>query len=386
MVTRPTHHRFEALDGLRGIFALVVAMFHFNILWHGFDTPLLNASGMAVDFFFILSGFVITHATAGKLATQTDIKRFVVRRFGRLWPLHAATLAAIFANELIKLALQHVGMQANNAPFDPAGQNPLSAIPAHLLLLHSMGTQSTYTWNIPSWSISAEFYTYLLFALITVTVALRYKNLVMAATLAAAAGVMVMCTDTLFSATYQHGIFRCIFGFFVGHFVYLAWQHKTKLTLRFATGMEAICIVLMLAFAAFTYQGKLSQLAPLVLALPVWLFAYQQGAFSRALQIPALQKLGLWSYSIYMVHMVVLIYLSQVLTVIEKITRTNLHAQYLQPTTGKLQEVISLGNIWATDMLMLGYLAVVIITAAVTYHLVEVPARDAFNAWAKRIR
>ena len=54
--------RFDVLDGWRDVAALMVAVFHFNGLHHGFFVPFVANSYLFVDFFFVLSGFVITHA------------------------------------------------------------------------------------------------------------------------------------------------------------------------------------------------------------------------------------------------------------------------------------------------------------------------------------
>jgi peptidoglycan/LPS O-acetylase OafA/YrhL len=77
------------------------------------------------------------------------------------------------------------------------------------------------TWNTPSWSISAEFRTYILFALI-VLLAPRYRTIVFAATAALGAATLVAFSQHGIDATYDLGLPRCIFGFSVGYLVYWA--------------------------------------------------------------------------------------------------------------------------------------------------------------------
>jgi peptidoglycan/LPS O-acetylase OafA/YrhL len=51
--------RFGALDGLRGISAVAVALLHLPVAFHLFGSPVVREAYVFVDFFFVLSGFVI---------------------------------------------------------------------------------------------------------------------------------------------------------------------------------------------------------------------------------------------------------------------------------------------------------------------------------------
>src|SRR5690606_39856368 len=73
---------------------------------HWRDWGFIQHSYLFVDYFFVLSGFVIAHAYAGRLATARDGRRFMVRRLGRVWPLHVLVLAAFIGLELAR-ALFH---------------------------------------------------------------------------------------------------------------------------------------------------------------------------------------------------------------------------------------------------------------------------------------
>src|ERR1700760_1539755 len=82
--------RFAALDGLRGVAAIVV------VIWHLFDTgqPPVPSGYLAVDLFFMLSGFVLAFAYGDRLKADYPVVRgFLVQRFIRLWPLYLAGLA-----------------------------------------------------------------------------------------------------------------------------------------------------------------------------------------------------------------------------------------------------------------------------------------------------
>jgi peptidoglycan/LPS O-acetylase OafA/YrhL len=82
-------HRFEILDGMRGIAAIVVMLQHNYVSLH---LRCFRNSFVAVDFFFMLSGFVICHAYMNKLRHGMPAGHFIARRVGRLYPIMAATL------------------------------------------------------------------------------------------------------------------------------------------------------------------------------------------------------------------------------------------------------------------------------------------------------
>ena len=86
--------KIKFLESIRGISALVVLLFHLkdttnSILIHNF--LILNGK-IFVDFFFVLSGFVIAHSYSSKIHTSIDLLKFKFKRFLRLYPLHILTL------------------------------------------------------------------------------------------------------------------------------------------------------------------------------------------------------------------------------------------------------------------------------------------------------
>jgi peptidoglycan/LPS O-acetylase OafA/YrhL len=76
-----TTQTFDVLDGMRGVAAMSVMLYHYN------DYGAPQNAGIAVDFFFILSGFVISHAYAHRLANGMHFKEFIRKRIIRLYPM-----------------------------------------------------------------------------------------------------------------------------------------------------------------------------------------------------------------------------------------------------------------------------------------------------------
>ena len=144
--------RFRALDSWRGICALCVAMLHFPNAGFIHSSAIIQNAGRFVDFFFVLSGFVIAYAFRRQLEAGALLP-FVIRRIGRLWPLHVTMLAVLVA---IALVASLAGLHISGEYY--------WAIPAHLTMTQSWGYLDFWSWNGPSWSISTEMFAYLLFA------------------------------------------------------------------------------------------------------------------------------------------------------------------------------------------------------------------------------
>ncbi|OYW42774.1 MAG: hypothetical protein B7Z45_01625, partial [Azorhizobium sp. 12-66-6] len=166
--------RFKALDAWRGICALLVVLFHFCFVFRSplMGAPIVTNAFLFVDFFFVLSGFVVCHAYRDRLGDAPSWRAFVVRRFGRLWPLHASMLALFIAFIAMVNLLPHPERFAFT--LGPSEYSAI-AIPIHLLLLNAVDLHGM-AWNAPSWSIGAEFYTYLLFGAVCVLALRRLQH------------------------------------------------------------------------------------------------------------------------------------------------------------------------------------------------------------------
>jgi peptidoglycan/LPS O-acetylase OafA/YrhL len=156
-------HYVPPLTGIRALAALLVLGLHTDLNVPADATvilPFLARGYLGVDFFFVLSGFIITHVYFASLAqpTRNAVQIFLWHRFIRLYPVHVTVLAALVV--LVYLA------RVNHIPLNHPQEWRGAEIPWQLTLLHAWGVTAKPGWNAPSWSISAEWFAYLLFPLL----------------------------------------------------------------------------------------------------------------------------------------------------------------------------------------------------------------------------
>lgn len=134
---------------------LYVVLFHYHFKFHP-SVDLIIAKGyLAVDFFFILSGFILAHCYRESINSGTfSYRGFLVRRFARIYPVHLFTLALMC---LIFGIYELCGwpVTENTPSWSDFIQN--------VLLIHSWGWASDLSFNRYSWTISAELMAYILF-------------------------------------------------------------------------------------------------------------------------------------------------------------------------------------------------------------------------------
>ncbi len=359
-VASPPHQRFDVLDALRGVCALLVALYHFKTNGLLTTNPIAENGWLFVDYFFVLSGFVIAHSYGERIANgSVSIKRFMGLRMGRIYPLHLAVLFAFIALELVLVfGDDWISQYVDREPF--TGSRGLESLFQSLFLLQSFGVGSGWGWNGPAWSIAAEMWTYLLFAVIFL--ANRRVMFVISIGLAVvSAGWLMAYADDL-HVTFNGGILRCIFGFSIGVLTYHAF-------LKFGgfggTLQELVALILTLLFVAIA-EDKLTFLAPLVFAAMIFVLAAQKGAVSRILSWSPFQKLGLISYSIYMIHVFIQARIGEILQITD-------WGSVQVDSDGR---TLIGGSQLSGDIITLVMVFVLVTASLIGYYLVERPGRD----------
>ncbi|TPK83732.1 acyltransferase [Mesorhizobium sp. B2-4-13] len=378
--------RFRVLDSWRGICALLVALFHFPTASTISQSSFIGSSYLFVDFFFVLSGFVIASSYADRLGRTQEVCRFALVRFGRIYPLHLVMIAAFAAFELLRLVLPQLhGTGA--APF--TGGFDLRSLAANLLLLQGVGFEDRLTWNAPSWSISAEFFAYLLFAGVLFIAGARAWIWFVAAAVTAPLFLLGFSTHHM-DVSYDLGFIRCLYGFSLG--ALLAWfQHDSIAGARQVlaangprmswTVAEIVMVVVIALFVSLAGDNDAGIAAPLVFALALFLFAHEGGWISALLRTPFMLTLGALSYSIYMVHIFVQARLINVAGLVERKLGLGLVGDIVlrgEPATG-------FGAGWTGTVAIVVMLLTTIGVSWITWRFVEMPAMAWFRRLSKRI-
>lgn len=344
------------LTSLRFFAAFWVVLFHYWPALATTGTPLFVAKGyLGVELFFILSGFILCHVYRSEVeAGRFTYGSFLWARLARVYPLHLATL--------IGMGMLAAGATAAGFAVDP---NILSweSLPANLLLVQAWGLAPQAGWNHPSWSISAEWFAYLTFPLFAwAALALKARPLVavgLAAIFMAAlyAGFEAWAGHPLTLATIRWGALRIVPSFALGCALHSLWRERAGRGRKGALAGAAISGAVALIAAATAMSDTIIVLATGGL---IFYLARMAQAGSAVLSARPLIYLGEISYSIYMV------------CVPWKIVFVNGATSVLKLEGGQLP-----WPLWCV------FLAGVVPLAAISYHLIEKPARTHMKLWAE---
>lgn len=287
---------FEVLDGLRGIAALAVVVFHFmewiapdyshSFIGHGF---------LAVDFFFCLSGFVIAYAYDDRIG-KLGVAEFFRSRLIRLHPLVilGSVLGLLgylfnpFANPAVHLGVSRIA----EIFFCSVLMIPFPAMPSTAYNL--------FGFNAPAWSLFWEYIANVLYGIVLCRVKRRYLLLLL---VPAAAGICLVIyrSGSLLGGwsgeTFWDGLARVSYSFLAGLFIYRSgWILMNRL------GFPILAVLLTVAFVV--PFGKWNLLSESLIVLFYFPFLIIMGAGTRPEGwIRRLCNfLGQLSYPLYMTH------------------------------------------------------------------------------------
>lgn len=346
-----------ALTGVRGFGALLVLVFHSSFfIYRGFGVSNLSfvESGyLGVELFFILSGFIIAHVHLKDFEAPTwrGTGHFLWLRLARIYPVHLFTL-------LVKLALLVGVLLLIGKDYFAQSRYSAEAFVANLLLVHSWGLLDSLSWNLPSWSISAEWLAYLCFPVLAVLL-LRIRSAALAIVCAGASILGIILAFRAFGLPNTHAfqgyaLIRVAGGFSCGAFLYLVY--RSRALARLPWGAIATAAFAVLCAQLWVWRSPFAALptmAVLILAL-----AEGKGPVARAFASRPAVRLGDISYSLYMVHMIVM-----------EVVYTPIKISGLRDMSG-----------WPILAAYAATLAAIALATWLTHRLVERPAR----VWLRR--
>ncbi len=368
-------NHFLALDSLRGICATFVVIYHFESDAFIRQVPFIQHGFLFVDFFFVLSGFVIAANYRDKIASEYPILKFLFLRLGRLYPLYVSMLFAF----LVLAALKYIfevksGQRYEIKPFLE------TLFMLQIWIPYEAGISDS--WNAPGWSISGEFWAYILFAVVCRITRGRYV-IAFAAIAVIAIPVILVSTDRYLKVEQGAGGFaRCALGFSFGVLAYQVWATGLVESLKPRSRMvmtAIVCAVCGLALFLVSCAGLASMLCPLIFSIAVLFFAAGGGLLGRLFETRPFVLIGTLSYSIYLTHEFIL---ARYLNIIQLASKRFALPVAIDPNHPYgLYNAPGWGVGWS-DLAIIGFYLLVVAISVMTYRFIEAPWRERSRKFA----
>jgi peptidoglycan/LPS O-acetylase OafA/YrhL len=305
--------KIGALAGARAFPPLMVVMFHFSEGHHysGFKPLdyLATRGYLWVEFFFVLSGFILTYAYWSKmkdLFTRAGYLAFLRARLIRLYPLHLFMLLLIL---LIVLGLRALAAQGGYPSiFDLKYHQDVSVKGFWLsvFLVHAWNSMGSLTWNGVSWFVSVEFALCLLFpVLLWLAEGRLWRGFALIG--AGLAGLLALLFTSRhgLDITFHNGVVRGVSDFSVGVGLAVLFR-RAKSHDRVPEWVHSLLQILLLSLLAYVVRNtgwshtRMDIFTVLPLMALVFALAFDRGIVARALQTRLPQVMGEWSYALYL--------------------------------------------------------------------------------------
>ena len=358
--------KIEELESIRGLAALLIVFYHMPKWNTLLDIGIINNGYLMVELFFVLSGYVIYNAYAQKITNRNDLFRFQFLRFGRLYPVHFVFLAAFIFIEIAKyIAQSKFGLTSPNT--QPFRENNLTAIVQHLFLVQAIGpTNNAITFNGPAWSISVEFFTYLVFGMCVLFSAKKKDALF---SLIAFVSLVLLVSQTTFGF---NRLLQCLAGFFIGCLTALATKTlKTKVP-KYASLLVFFSIIFFLQLKTTSSQYDVA-IYFLAAALIASLVRSRNGYLNYVLNLKVLTWLGAISYAVFCSNKKKLWAMNQVIRVILKKPEILISERSI-PQLSNIETLIA----WGVLTLL------VLLVSVYVYRFIEKPMREKSRRFAFR--
>jgi peptidoglycan/LPS O-acetylase OafA/YrhL len=309
-------NKIFALESLRGLAAVFVALYHYP------STSFLHFKNgsLGVAYFFVLSGFVITLNYIDKINSLKDLLNFQIKRFYRLYPTHIFILFIVLIVQILKYFLiNYTNIKSGQSAF--GDWYSLKDFIANLFLIQAVFSNFYYlSWNGAAWSISTEFYTYIIFAILFMLINKRFiPVIILIYLLSKNLNFLNLYYFKNFFNIFNSVFFICIFYFSIGCLTYYLYSYLYKKVLinnYFSICLCVIFILIKLFFESFFISYDF--LIFLLLILIVTLLEKKTYLY-KLLNSKILIFLGTISYSFYLIHQTIIYFVVQIFRFVLKV-------------------------------------------------------------------
>jgi peptidoglycan/LPS O-acetylase OafA/YrhL len=299
--------QLPSLTALRGVAAFWVVLYHYSVQsLPNLDvvphTYLIHKGYLAVDMFFMLSGFVMTHVyhRAFSESVTRHYRSFLFARVARIYPLHLLILVLFVATALASQLTSGATLGSlRNVPLQ--GSESVSAFVANVFMVRGLDA-GKLSWNYPSWSISVEFMAYLLFpfALPAIWRASDKAKIVVALFLVSLLALLAFVTKGNFDQwDGPITLLRCLPEFILGTLLYCAFRAVPQGSFL---SRDAMVFGVLLLIVLCLHAGAPDLLITCLFVVLVLTAVLNTGSFSALANLSPLIWLGDISYSLYLVH------------------------------------------------------------------------------------
>ncbi|MDE2578425.1 MAG: acyltransferase [Hyphomicrobiales bacterium] len=279
---------FESLNGLRGVAAMMVVAFHWSLA----NALPLHYGFLAVDLFFVISGFVIAAAYEARLRSDLSLAQFFAIRFIRLYPLYIMGTGIAFAVAMVSFVLRGGVSEANVPAFAAA---PYATLMAPAPPLH--GADATlYPLNPAAWSLFFELIANLVYA-----ASPRFWTMKKLVAVMAGCALFLLASPNfyggggVFWSSIALGLARVFYSFFAGVAIFRLYEAGVRLQ-----GLPASLVIV--AFFGLLVAPYAIGVAPVgLIGLPL-LVAFAVNANPSGALRNVFADLGLASYAVYALH------------------------------------------------------------------------------------
>jgi peptidoglycan/LPS O-acetylase OafA/YrhL len=298
-VVPATRSAIDALTGIRALAAFWVVLFHFRAELTTLlpalrpVLPFATAGRLGVDLFFVLSGFILAYNYVGTVRLR-GYGRFLWLRLARIYPVHLVTL--------VILVVAVIGMRTVGRSPNPASMYTAEAVLTNLLMVNAW-TGMELTWNYPAWSISAEWFAYLLFPFLALGLA-RLRSARVALLLAAASLATMFAVFLAFPTgwPFPAPLVRIGAEFVAGALLCHVYRSTLGRTWRWGTIAAGLTVAVVVGATWLEATGRNSiWVTPLLAALIVAVARADSGP-GNWLARPTMVYFGQVSYALYMTH------------------------------------------------------------------------------------
>jgi peptidoglycan/LPS O-acetylase OafA/YrhL len=285
---------YRTLDGLRGVGAFMVVMRHVP----GFFGPIrVPESFLAVDLFYLVSGFVVAHAYGERLKAGGYLKAFMKTRLIRLYPLYFVGMAIGLVAAVLSLI--------NDPRSFWSGPKLLEAVVLGLIMFPRLPgvAANGSTLNGPTWTLLPELIGNLAYALLIRFMSVRLLAIIL---VVCGAGLVVAelqfhTLDVGYSPNDQWtALVRVGYSFFAGVLLFRYVGQKEH-TSEWAAWACLALLAFLLGFAPAKAQMAYYELGAVLLGMPA-LVVLAARFEPRALSGRLFSYIGLVSYGVYIVH------------------------------------------------------------------------------------